>query len=460
MLTFWVKDTGIGIRQEDMEKLFREFERIEEQKNRKIEGTGLGMSISMKLLEMMGSRLQVESVYGKGSVFSFTLEQEIMNYEPIGNLEERIKSQAESYSYEALFTAPKAHILVVDDNAVNRRVFVNLLKATKLQVEEAAGGKECLEKVKKRAYDLIFMDHMMPDMDGIETLHRMREMEDYPCRETKVIALTANAVTGAKEMYLKEGFDDFLSKPVNPEKLEKMILRMLPKELVTQQEREVIAEDIVKEKEELPELEGIDWRYAGLYCPDTEILKDTLHQFYTMLEAEAEKLEEYLSGTQREAEQEEALRLFRIQVHSMKNSAAMIGAVPLSGVVRILEYAARDNELLRIQAITPAFLQEWRRMKEILMPVVKEEGQEEAKKELDDAFIAELLAMLVQAIEEMDVDTADAIIEQLKQFDYPEDEMTETVESLCLAVTNLEEDKTAELAEQLKQQLEDRGGRK
>lgn len=444
-LIFRVEDTGIGIREEDIDKLCQEFERIEEERNRKVEGTGLGMNITTKLLERMGSRLRVESVYGEGSIFSFTLEQKIVSHEPIGNLEERIKSQAEEYSYEALFAAPEARVLIVDDNAVNRRVFVKLLKETQIHVDEASGGEECLELVKKQAYDLIFLDHMMPDMDGIMVLHHMREMTDYPCEKTPVIALTANAVTGAREMYLREGFEDFLAKPVNSEKLERMILDMLPEEKVIRGERKGetgnSAADEREEELSLPELEGIDWKYAGLYCPDTEILMDTLNQFYELIETEAKKLE-----------QAEAIQQFRIQVHSMKNSAAMIGAVSLAGVARILEYAARDGKISQIENITPAFLQEWMRMKEILKPVVRVKSQSEATRKVDAEQIGELLCILRRAMAEMDVDTADEMVKQLGEFDYPEG-VVETVDAIYLAVTNLDEEQTAELSEQLEQQL-------
>lgn len=444
-LIFRVEDTGIGIREEDIDKLCQEFERIEEERNRKVEGTGLGMNITTKLLERMGSRLRVESVYGEGSIFSFTLEQKIVSHEPIGNLEERIKSQAEEYSYEALFAAPEARVLIVDDNAVNRRVFVKLLKETQIHVDEASGGEECLELVKKQAYDLIFLDHMMPDMDGIMVLHHMREMTDYPCEKTPVIALTANAVTGAREMYLREGFEDFLAKPVNSEKLERMILDMLPEEKVIRGERKGetgnSAADEGEEELSLPELEGIDWKYAGLYCPDREILMDTLNQFYELIETEAKKLE-----------QAEAIQQFRIQVHSMKNSAAMIGAVSLAGVARILEYAARDGKISQIENITPAFLQEWMRMKEILKPVVRVKSQSEATRKVDAEQIGELLRILRRAMEEMDVDTADEMVKQLGEFDYPEG-VVETVDAIYLAVTNLDEEQTAELSEQLEQQL-------
>lgn len=458
-LTFRVEDTGIGIRKEDIEKLYHEFERIEEQRNRKIEGTGLGMNITTRLLERMGSKLEVESVYGKGSVFSFTLEQKIMSHEPMGDLVQRIKNQAASYSYQPMFTAPEAHLLVVDDNAVNRRVFSNLLKATQIQIDEASGGEECLKCVRKKAYDLIFLDHMMPDLDGIAVLHKMREWKDYPCQSTPVIALTANAVTGAREMYLNEGFQNFLSKPVNPEKMEKMIMELLPKEKVVYGQAQVgVSEEKIGDKAEetvLPELEGIDWNYAKLYCRDIAILKDTVNQFYQTMETEAAHLEGILVQLGLSADTDsEALGRFRIKVHSMKNSAAMIGAVSLSGVAKMLEYAARDGKIDEIKNIAPVFLKEWGKMKEILKPIVQTENPNEKKEEPDYELTKEFLRLLRNAIEEMDVDAADEIIRQLKRFAYSESIMTEVMENLCLAVTNLDEEQVAIWTDKFEQELE------
>ncbi len=459
-LSFRVEDTGIGIREEDIEKLYREFERIEEYRNRNIEGTGLGMTITTQLLEKMGSRLQVDSVYGEGSVFSFTLAQKIANREPVGDLEQRIKEQAAGYVYHALFRAPEAIILVVDDNAVNRRVFVNLLKETEIQVDEASGGEECLEMVMEKTYDLIFLDHMMPDLDGISVLHKMREWQEFPCKETPVVALTANAVSGARERYLKEGFKDFLSKPVNPEKLEKMILEMLPEEKLADKREENETDGpagmSVSEGREFPELEGIDWNYARIYCRDQEILLDTIRQFYELAETEAVQLEAFLEQIRQEAGTEEgraqAFRQFRIKVHSMKNSAAMTGAVSLSGVARMLEYAARDERGEVLERITPYFLEEWRKTKEIFEPVV---GKPEEGEEIPDyEMIKEFLKLLQTAMEQMDVDAADEIMKQLNRFRYPEKNMTEAVRKLGLAVADLDEEQTEVWSHVLEQEIE------
>lgn len=440
-LTFRVEDTGIGIRKEDLEKLFHEFERIDEQRNRNIEGTGLGISIVIRLLENMGSQLQVTSEYGKGSVFYFTLRQKIINHEPIGNLEQRIQNQAWTYSYQVTFTAPEAEVLVVDDNEINRKVFRNLLKSTKIKIDEAVGGEQCLEYVSKKAYDVIFLDHMMPDLNGIEVLHKMREWKDYPCKETPVIALTANTMAGSREMYLAEGFDDFLPKPVNPEKLEKIIRDLLPENKKVYEKEQAVASDAGQDAVEecsLPELEGIDWNYAQSFCKGQQHVLDIVQWFYDMIDSDAAKLEKYASAVNESHDLPQALNDYRIQVHSMKNSAAMIGAVPLSGVARMLEYAARDENVDAIKHVTPVFLQEWKKMKEILQPVVKSGDSPTNKLKPDHERIKELLRSLETAMEQMDVDTADEMMRQLQRYEYTGKDMIEILDNLSQAVINLE----------------------
>ena len=371
-LYFEVEDTGIGIKEEDLTKLFAEYERIDDKNIRYVEGTGLGMSITTHLLAMMGSSLQVKSIYGKGSRFFFYLDQEIMDRDPIGNLEKRIQTTATEFSYHVAFQAPEAKVLVVDDNAINRRVFINLMKETKIQVEEASGGYSCLEMVKNNHYDIIFLDHMMPDLDGIETLHKMREWEKYPCKNTPVVALTANAISGAKEMYLAEGFDNFLSKPVNPDKMESLLQELLPKEKIGYQDLSTREEEKTeKDNVEFPEIEGIDVRYALLQMRDADGLRGALLEFYRMIDSEANALESFWNNIV--DGDEEAWKLYQIKVHAMKSSAAIIGATATSGVAKMLEYAARDKQLDVIQSVTPLFLKEWRQYKERLQNILPKE---------------------------------------------------------------------------------------
>ncbi len=232
VLHFTVRDTGIGIRQEDIPKLFSAFERIDEEKNRNIEGTGLGMNISLQLLKLMNTDLHVESVYGEGTRFFFALRQGVVNAEPIGNFQERARKAAKEHSYHASFTSPEGEILLVDDNRVNRRVFCGLLKQTQIKITDVGSGRECLDHIRQKHYDMIFLDHMMPEMDGMETMQRMREMADNLCKDTPVIMLTANAIVGAKEQYMEAGFDDFLAKPIDQSKLERLMMHWMPQEKI------------------------------------------------------------------------------------------------------------------------------------------------------------------------------------------------------------------------------------
>ena len=227
ILAFSVEDTGSGIKKEALEKLFATFERIDEKKNRHIEGSGLGLNITKNLLKMMGSDIQVKSVYGRGSIFSFDLEQSIADYEPIGKMDiEDVKVDINQRSGDG-FTAPRARILVVDDNLVNLSVMKGLLKKTQATVEMASSGAEAVKMTKDKKYDLIFMDHLMPEMDGIETMVRIRGMESNPNINTPCIVLTANAISGAKEKYMEAGFDEYMTKPVNMDLLEDNLQKFL-----------------------------------------------------------------------------------------------------------------------------------------------------------------------------------------------------------------------------------------
>ena len=228
-----VEDTGLGIRPEDREKLFDRFQRLDEKHTRNIEGTGLGLNITMSLLKMMGGGMKIDSEYQKGSTFTVTIPQKVVNDEPTGDFAAVMDRQMPDTSEQgAIFEAPDAHVLVVDDNEINREVFMALLERTKIQVTEADSGKACLELVKKEPFHIIFMDHMMPEMDGVEALHEIQRLTDFPNEKTPIIVLTANALSGTREFYMKEGFTDFMTKPIDPQLLEEMLVSYLPKELV------------------------------------------------------------------------------------------------------------------------------------------------------------------------------------------------------------------------------------
>lgn len=227
-----VTDTGRGIKEDDYHKLFEMFERIDETANRNIEGTGLGINIVAMLLSMMGAKLEVASEFGKGSDFFFTVCQKIENSSPIGNFNISEKKETNTAEEIVLVCAPKAHILTVDDNMVNLKVFEGLLRKTEIQITKAKSGLEALELTKANKYDLIFMDHMMPNMDGVEAMKEIKKQEDGQNRETPIVVLTANAIKGNFEMYMEEGFVDVCFKPTTQGDLNEKLRKYLPKELI------------------------------------------------------------------------------------------------------------------------------------------------------------------------------------------------------------------------------------
>ena len=233
LLRISVEDTGMGIRKESLEDLFSSFKRVDESDNRNIEGTGLGLSISKQLIEMMGGKITVDSVYHKGSVFTIELQQRIVNARPIGVINFAVQKQLNQRErYQQSFLAPDARILVVDDNTMNLMVVTKLLRETKVQVDTAESGKECLKKTAENAYHVILMDHMMPEMDGQATLQAVRSQAKGFCQKTPVIALTANVMTGAEQIYQDMGFDGYMAKPISAPLLEATLLKYLPTNLI------------------------------------------------------------------------------------------------------------------------------------------------------------------------------------------------------------------------------------
>jgi len=392
-----VEDTGIGIKEEDMDKLFATFERLEENRNRTIEGTGLGMAIVTKLLESMGSELHVKSVYGSGSTFSFYLKQPIVDAEPIGNYTERLEKSRVSESGNVVLHAPDARVLVVDDNDMNLKVAANLMKIFGIKPLLARSGAEAVEMVDMDIFDIIFLDHMMPKMDGIETLEELKKKHDHL---PPILALTANAVVGAREMYLSKGFVDYMSKPIDLATLQEKLTKYLPPEIVSyvsEDENKAVSDEshakageappaVKNESDKLtpdagenadnevlefgpragdspfdPVLEfgpstgaeegagagddaiaqlkamGFDTEEALGYCAgDTDFYIELLNDFADSEVSKSSELTQY--------KQKGELADYRTLVHSIKSSAKTIGAMKLSEMAKELEFAARDGK--------------------------------------------------------------------------------------------------------------------
>ncbi|MCI5828656.1 MAG: response regulator [Lachnospiraceae bacterium] len=340
-----VKDTGIGIK-ESKEVLFASFQRGRDLRAHHIEGTGLGLSITRQLLEMMGSDLEMESVYGKGSTFSFDLVQTVVSEEPMGNLNDLYQKRlSQEQKYRESFTAKDAHVLVVDDNGMNLKVVASLLKQTLVQIDTAQDGAGCLEKCARNHYDLILMDHLMPNMDGVEAFHRLRADKQGINYRTPVIILTANAVAGMKQQYLDEGFNGFLSKPVQGPLLEETLRRYLPEELVTLSEQEQ-----TDDEQDLERRQALQQVVDELQLPDMD-LDDALQYSSGTVTDVLENIRGYLtdsvSNRERIEKEYEAENWndFKIHVHALKSTSRIVGAVHMAYLAEQMEKAAGSEDL-------------------------------------------------------------------------------------------------------------------
>ena len=383
-----VKDTGIGIKEEDLGKLFESFTRLDEKKNRNIEGTGLGMSIVIRLLDMMGSGLNVNSKYGEGSEFSFEVDQPVVDKTPIGDYEQRMREEAEKREEDRYVYAPKARLLIVDDNDMNLKVIKNLLKQNGIVPDLAESGAETIEKLKDNTYDIVLLDHMMPGMDGVETLKKAKEENLIHEGET-VIALTANAVVGARERYLDIGFDDYLSKPVEIAALEDALAKYLPSEIVeyrsrseenkdnkevkevkepeSQADDEILeffpdeeTDESVSENRDMKDVckileeNGINTTEGKGFCgKDDDFYREILQDYTNTSETRIDELNSaYEAGD---------IKMYEVKSHSLKSMAKTVGDTKVFEMAKALEEAAKASDIDKIKADHQSLIDEYTR---------------------------------------------------------------------------------------------------
>lgn len=366
LLKIQVSDTGIGIKEEDMSKLFHNFERLDPDENRNVEGTGLGLAITYRLVRQMNGEIEVKSEYGVGSTFTISLPQGIMSDSPIGNFQEKYQSMMKKnmHHYQESFVAPDARILVVDDTSMNLLVISQLLKKTRMQVDTCLSGKECLYMIQKEHYDVILLDHMMPGMDGIETFRAFKDMYNHKCQDTPVIALTANAIVGVREMYMREGFTDYLSKPVEAGELENMIRKYIPsdkiqivtgkgkgKRIQGNEEKTYTVQNSTVGSEQRPVKPlRLDTNMGIRYCGDSEeVYREVLQEFCDVSKEERDAIDAVFAA--------EDWREYTIRIHGLKSSALSVGAKKLSDEAASLERAG--NELQKEGAVHRAELIEY-----------------------------------------------------------------------------------------------------
>ena len=541
MLQFRVKDTGQGIKEEDISHLFGSFEQVDKEKNKYKEGTGLGLAISKQLVELMHGEISVQSVYGQGSEFVFTMPQKIVRQvqaaeiknaaaeitvggamrspwgqemlchliqeyglvyqdcsfecvrehkidffftdqinlvsdELLAKMKEKGTTlcvvqnpmmdgtwdkeavqinkplytlnfcqviNKESITFETAterllnFTAPDAHILIVDDNEMNLKVAKGLLEPLKMQIDTAGDGKQALEKIQKETYDMVFMDHMMPVMDGIEAVQRLRQMEGEYYRKLPVIALTANAVSGAREEFLAAGMNDFVAKPIRIKEICSKITKWLPKDYLKEAEEpsgERGTADI--------QIEGLDVAEGLENCGTKELFISLLGDFYKLIELKAVKIEKCLADG--------LIRDYTIEVHALKNTARMIGAMELSADFYRLEQLGNAEDVESLRKETPAVLTLYRSYKPVLKPYAESSVE---KKDVDKEDIVAVLLKIKDAMDCFDLDGADAALKELEEFRLPE-HMQDQMETLRAYVADVAMEDVMKLTEEMAVGLE------
>ncbi|MBE5878849.1 MAG: response regulator [Lachnospiraceae bacterium] len=549
-LSVCVKDTGIGIKQEDLLRLFEAFQQVNSKRNRNIEGTGLGLAISERIVKLMGGRIWAESEYGKGSSFYFCVPQKVLDnrasisvkkreeiraaglvangylrehlikdmqylgvaYESLegpeelsrlteknisylfvgqgiysAEIEEFVKEHPEikvilmtnfrdsfKFSYKNFlvvkkpvyvltlaavfngedlnmgytghaddfeFIAPEAEILIVDDNAINLTVAEGLLKPLKMKIDTAISGQKAIEMITAKHYDLIFMDHMMPEIDGVETTHIIRrfykEYEDVP-----IIALTANAVGGTKEMFLSEGMNDFVAKPIEMRVILSKLRTWLPKEKIVknvkveEDTQEVLSENVIQ-------IEGLDTQYALKLLGNKELFMAVLKDYYKAIDKKCEAIKKF--------EMQEDWHAYTIEVHALKSSSKQIGALELSKFAMQMEKAGNEKDGEQIHRCTDDLLKQYRRYKKILEPLFEmSKEKEDYKAVASKEEILELLLQIRSAAEELDMDSVTDILAAFGAY-----ELSERSAEIFAALENAVQDYDVETCEALVDEWEE-----
>lgn len=450
MLYYAVEDTGIGIRKEDQKILFDAFQRVEIDRNRYVEGTGLGLTISQNLVNMMGGVIEVESEYGKGSRFFFTIEQTIIDPTPVSAVNYNgQKDNVTEKEAECLFIAPEAHILLVDDNELNLVVAKELLKPLRMQIDTAENGLQAVKMVRGSQYDLVLMDHMMPVMDGIEAAKAIRALPEDKYQKLPIIALTANAMVDARKEFLNAGMNGFVAKPIDFARICNQLKLWLPKDLVRdvpkEEAKKLLADDL-SDREIQPEdpQMGFSFEEGVKHCGSKAALMKTIRIFYRTIDSKANKIEQCLK--------EGLISDYVIEIHALKSSALLIGAVPLSEAAKELEDYGKQGKTEVLEEKTPDVLTLYRDLKNILRPYAEKE--EDAKKEFSDGEWITALQQIHQCIEQFDLDGVDQIMEQLEEYQVPEC-IRESMDQLRVYVADVSLEEIMELTDTMTGLLRD-----
>ncbi len=545
MLYVSISDTGSGIKKEDMKKLFKSFQQVDSKRNRNIEGTGLGLAICKQLVSLMGGEIQAESVYGKGSKFTFRIPQKVTNTQPsIDRIQEKtvaaclvtntfikkemkkdlprfgalyysLSSEEELYKLEEEnipylfveqplftdnvqdflknhpdisgivlinfrstrsynipnvrvikkplytlsmagifhgddvysgfsqieaddfdFTAPEAEILVVDDNSVNLTVVQGLLNPLDMNIETALSGKEAVNKVINKKYDIIFMDHMMPEMDGVETTRVIRRMLGEN-GQVPIIALTANAVDGTRELFIREGMDDFVTKPIELRIIISKLKKWLPKEKIIREKKESsIGSQAGVENNTDIQITGLDVQSAMKLLGREELFWSVLKEYYRVIDKKYGLIKEY--------EQNEQWKEYTVEVHGLKSASRQVGADMLAEEAEQMEAAGNSEDAELIHKATPLMLERYIQYKDILKPYFTNKNKEQAGRQADIKKLKEFFARMETALENLDTDDMEEVICDMEKYSYCE-EHKEYFEKLKNAVEDIDTEQCEEI---------------
>lgn len=408
-LVFRIEDTGIGIHPKDLKTLFDRFSRTSNQIVNQIEGSGLGLVIAKNFVEMMNGKIDVESELGEGSVFTVTIQQKCDDITPVSG--KKFGAEPKEEAPPAMFVAPEIKALLVDDNKVNLKVLKGLISQYKFQAEQVTSGIDAIEKQSQNHYDIIFMDHMMPEMDGIEATGHILENCGPDDKKPIIIALTANSFRGAKEMFQEKGFDDYLSKPIDRAELHKLLFKWVPDD-----KKHIMGEVIEKEKisdDELSSLkmEGIDVRGAmEKHSSGVKTYLEILELFYM----DGQEKRTLISRLRSEGD----IKNYDIEVHALKSAAANIGANHLSEFAKAHEAAAKAGDLIYIQQECDNLLVEYNEILAEIEKALKKNGklQESNKaktKSLDNNEVKAVLQEILELSESFKSKEAQAKLDEL-----------------------------------------------
>lgn len=448
-LEFKVSDTGVGIRPEDQKSLFKSFEQLDRKVHYGVEGSGLGLAISNGYVTLMGGEIKVSSIYGKGSVFTVILEQEIVDPAP---MDEDYSHEEEQKNGSTLGTMQISgvQVLVVDDNMVNLRVADGILNSYGLLVDTASSGKEAIELCRKKKYHLIFMDQMMPEMDGVETMKQIRAENQYYAAggESKIIVLTADAISGARKQLMEKGFDEYLGKPMNLKQIERLLVRFLPPEKIEIQITDKKKDDSQKAKTE-------DINYIKGVLSGVEIEKgisncgEDVSDYLKVLKIAYDYGEKQLEELERMQKQQD-YENYTIKIHSMKSTTMNMGAVELSNMAKAQEMAGREGNYSYIDEHMKPFLAEYRILLGKIEEVLRHYDMiEEASQEmecLEKEMVLRILQSIYQSVDNFDFSKVFEILEEVKKYKIPK-EYQKVFEQIGIWMDELAVDEIRELIE-------------